>query len=381
LAGVIMRRGGGGSRWGLPAFSGEYGGNSTNQNVQVQQQRPFLDVEVIVFYFMPGLQIVEASNLGEARQPGFYGESQFVQDFVPLYEVRPFRPGPDQAHISLQHVEQLRKLIQSCCAQDLPDFRNTRIFPAGQDRADFLLRIVDHRSEFVQGKELAVFADSLLFVKDRPGRRNFNQQGNQDRYRRRKKQDQNAAHSIKASHQELLQIPLFPDEGAEKVNRIIAVDSAGQELHINRRIKNNVYFQLLYKVDQEAQVLFIFDSFANNNFIDIPVFFQLPNLIAADSFDEGFFSDDVVDAVPADDQDLLFYLFPGFEDELVDLKNQEQVDEKRKYENTRRESAPVNPEDINKSDTQKCPEKQPQENSLEQVPRGPEPVLVNSEKS
>jgi len=330
---------------------------------------------------MPGLQIVEATNLGETRQSGFYGQSQFMQNFVPLDKVWPFRPGSDQAHISLQNVEQLRKLIQSCCAQDLPDFSNTRILSAGQDGADFLLRIVDHRSEFVQGKELAVFADSLLLVKDRPGRRYFNQQGDQDRYRRRKKQDQNAAHRIKASYQELLQIPLFPDEGAEKVNRTIAVDFAGQELHINRRIKNNVYFQLLYKVDQEAQVLFIFDSFANNNFIDIPVFFQLPNLIAADSFDEGFFSDDVVDAVPADDQDLLFYLFPGFEDELVDLKNQEQVDEKRKYENTRRESAPVNPEDINKSDTQKCPEKQPQENSLEQVPRGPEPVLVNSEKS
>ncbi len=85
----------------LPAFSGEYGGNGSDQYIQVQQQRPFLDVEVIVFYFMLGLQIIEASNLSKACQSGFYGQPQFVQRFVLFYKMWSFRPGTDKRHLTM----------------------------------------------------------------------------------------------------------------------------------------------------------------------------------------------------------------------------------------------------------------------------------------
>ena len=59
----------------LPAFSGKDCGYGSQQYIQVQQQRPFLDVEVIVPDFMLGLEIIEASNLSEPSQAGFYGQS------------------------------------------------------------------------------------------------------------------------------------------------------------------------------------------------------------------------------------------------------------------------------------------------------------------
>jgi hypothetical protein len=62
----------------LPAFSGENGGDGQEQYVEIEQQRPFLNVEVVVFYFMRGFQVIEAANLSEARQPRFDRQAQLM---------------------------------------------------------------------------------------------------------------------------------------------------------------------------------------------------------------------------------------------------------------------------------------------------------------
>jgi hypothetical protein len=208
-----------------------------------------------------------------------------------------------------------------------------------------------HRSEFVQGKDPAVLADPLLLVKNRAGRRDLNQQREQNARRCKNEQGQDAADRIKTSHQELFQIPFLADKGAEKGNRIVAVDSPGQKLHINRRAKDDIYFQFMHEINQKVQVLFILDSLANNHFINIRMLQQQPNLVAADSLHDSFLSDNAVDVIPADDDDVLSDPLAGFEGELVQLENQEQIDEKGKHKNRRGKSTQSRSEDINKRDT------------------------------
>ena len=139
-----------------------------------------------------------------------------MQCFVLLDEVRPLRPRADQAHVPAQDVEQLRQLVQTCASQEPADLRHARVIPAGQNRAHSFFRVLDHRSELVQGEESAILTDPLLLVKDGAARGHFGQQGDQDEHGRRKKQDNNAPHDIQAPHQKLFHIPLFPDKGAEK---------------------------------------------------------------------------------------------------------------------------------------------------------------------
>ena len=90
------------------------------------------------------------------------------------------------------------------------------------------------------------------------------------------------------------------------------------------------------------------DSFVNDHFINILMLQQQPNLVAPDGLYDGLLSDDAVYIIPADDDDVLSDSLGRFEGELVQLENQQKIDEKGNDKNSRRESPPSDPEDIDK---------------------------------
>ena len=79
----------------LPALFTENYGDGLQQYIQIQQQRPPLDVQKIIPELVFGLQVVETSYLSQSRQPGLDGQSYALQGFVLGYKIWSFRPRPD----------------------------------------------------------------------------------------------------------------------------------------------------------------------------------------------------------------------------------------------------------------------------------------------
>ena len=89
----------------LPAAFEQYNRNSLKKDVNIQKQRAFLYVEIIIFQLMFGLEIILSPHLCQARDAGFHDQSHSLEDFVLFDKVRPFRSWPNQTHIPFQDVE------------------------------------------------------------------------------------------------------------------------------------------------------------------------------------------------------------------------------------------------------------------------------------
>src|SRR5208283_4878063 len=94
--------------------------------------------------------------------------------FELFYEERPLGPWSDNAHMSGQNIPQLRKLVQTCPAENPSDRCRARVpfFCANRPRRNF--RVGTHRSELDDKKWLAVQAYSFLDEKNRTAGRQFN---------------------------------------------------------------------------------------------------------------------------------------------------------------------------------------------------------------
>ena len=62
--------------------------------------------------------------------------------------------GPDDVHFTLEHVEQLRELVQSILAQETAHGGHSRILLLGPHRATPLLGIDPHGAELIDRKRL-----------------------------------------------------------------------------------------------------------------------------------------------------------------------------------------------------------------------------------
>src|SRR6059036_533860 len=96
------------------------------------------------------------------------------------------RTRTDQAHVAFEHVPELRQLIEREPAQDSADPCDARVglylehwpahFVEVTDFAEALVRVGDHRAEFVESKRAAVEADALLLEEDRARRRDLDRE-------------------------------------------------------------------------------------------------------------------------------------------------------------------------------------------------------------
>ncbi len=94
-----------------------------------------------------------------------------------LDEVRPLGPRADQRHVALEHVPDLRQLVEVEAAQQPPDRRAPRVVLGRPDRSRVPLGVLEHRPVLVDGEGAPVEAHPLLAVEHRPGRGHPHQQG------------------------------------------------------------------------------------------------------------------------------------------------------------------------------------------------------------
>jgi hypothetical protein len=77
-------------------------------------------------------------------------------------EERPLGARADEAHVTHEHVEHLRQLVDAGLAEVLPDPGHALVVRLRPDRSRVLLRVDRHRAELQDREHLAVLADALL---------------------------------------------------------------------------------------------------------------------------------------------------------------------------------------------------------------------------
>lgn len=97
--------------------------------------------------------------------------------FLELFdEERPFWAGPDEAHVAVEDVEDLRQFVQAGGTDEFADFGNTRVVFRRQLGTGIFFRIDAHGTEFIDFIFLAEAADTDLAVEDGTAITEFNSQ-------------------------------------------------------------------------------------------------------------------------------------------------------------------------------------------------------------
>src|SRR5205807_9882489 len=97
------------------------------------------------------------------------------------------RAGANEAHMTLQDIKELRKLINAAAADDFADESDPRVAGRFENRSvhfverfEFdakLLGVVDHGPELVHRESPAIKAAALLLEEHRPRRSEFDEDG------------------------------------------------------------------------------------------------------------------------------------------------------------------------------------------------------------
>src|SRR5665213_3318875 len=93
-----------------------------HKNLQIQTERPGVDVSEIQLNPLIEIRIGAAIDLPQARQPGLHTETPHQGGSIefrniPLWQ----RAGAYERHLSPQHIEELRQFVERCLAQNAPD--------------------------------------------------------------------------------------------------------------------------------------------------------------------------------------------------------------------------------------------------------------------
>ncbi|MGA2323566.1 MAG: hypothetical protein ABSG22_06935 [Sedimentisphaerales bacterium] len=119
---------------GLPAPFQQDDRDCLEEDVGVKEERPFLYVEVIVFEFVFGFEVVIGANLSKACNARLDGKPNTLQGTVTPDKIRTFGSWPHQTHIAPQDVEQLRKFIEARSAEYFAQTGNSFIIFGSSDR-------------------------------------------------------------------------------------------------------------------------------------------------------------------------------------------------------------------------------------------------------
>ncbi len=107
----------------LRRAAGEKNGrDGLEQDLEVEPQRPLVDVAQIEGD--PVVEVVDPGAAGDLPEPGdagFHGQPPALPALVALDLVGDRRPRPDQRHLSLEHVDELRQLVEGPAAQPAAD--------------------------------------------------------------------------------------------------------------------------------------------------------------------------------------------------------------------------------------------------------------------
>src|ERR1700680_3093138 len=159
----------------------EYPDPRQPQDLEVPGQGPVLAVVGVVE--RPVADGSGPSQVVDLRPPGEAGPDPLPLQVarhvhaVLLIEEGRLRARPDQAHVALEDVDQLRQLVQTHPPQDSPEPGGARVARLRDHRSSSSLGVRDHGSKLVDREWSAIHADALLPEQHRTTRRGDLDQG------------------------------------------------------------------------------------------------------------------------------------------------------------------------------------------------------------
>src|SRR4030081_1693171 len=127
--------------------------NGLKHDQHIETERGILDIEKIVLQFFARVLkrvAVLILHLGPSRNTRTHRVTHSViRNFPaqPLHKFGPFRAGPDESHVPLQHAPQLRDLAEPGRSQNTPHSPNARIVVRSPSRARIRFRLLPHPSQ------------------------------------------------------------------------------------------------------------------------------------------------------------------------------------------------------------------------------------------
>jgi hypothetical protein len=158
-------------------FSSEDLQSGQTEDLEVEPEAPVIHVPHVVFEpLLPGHR-VPSVHLGPPRDPGPHVVPTGLLGRVQREVLDPERAGSDQAHVPLQHVEQLGQLVQAGGPEEPADPADTGSI--GQ-RLAFRITEVVHGTELVDAEDPAVQPRSVLHEQHGPAHREPYHQGDHE---------------------------------------------------------------------------------------------------------------------------------------------------------------------------------------------------------
>src|SRR4029079_14164826 len=101
--------------------------NRLGDNDKISPQRPILDIATIKCDTSGVSRIASSADLPDTRQPGSSAEVEIDVRAIQWNFVKHDRPRTNHAHLSTQHVDQLREFVDTELAQHRSDRCNARV--------------------------------------------------------------------------------------------------------------------------------------------------------------------------------------------------------------------------------------------------------------
>src|SRR5690606_30540216 len=115
------------------------GGDRAEDELDVEPQRPVVDVAKVEAHPVLEVDLVSPRDLPEAGESRPGAQASALPPLVALHLACDGRTRTDEAHVALEHVQELRQLIEAELAKDAADRRHARIAPHLEDGAVHLV--------------------------------------------------------------------------------------------------------------------------------------------------------------------------------------------------------------------------------------------------
>src|SRR5712664_2835342 len=156
------------------AVAAYHGGNGLEQNLHIEQHRPFAHIHCVERNdFLEVGDVRAAAHLPQARDARFRTQTGEVVDLI-LHEIAFWeRPRSDERHLPVEHIPQLRQLVHTPAPHPSPhagntglirDFEKPGVAAVVQMRDErlHLFRAVHHRAELEHPERTAAGADAAM---------------------------------------------------------------------------------------------------------------------------------------------------------------------------------------------------------------------------
>ena len=165
------------------AFSEEQDSESSEKNDQVEPKREIFDVEKVVLQFFTGLILIRSVPLhclcptGDTRMDRVTKAVMRNDVGESNSKLKLLWPGPNDAHVTLKNIPELRDFIESGSAEEPSCPRNPGIIFLSKSRG-LTTRQSIHAPKLIQNEVFVVISSSFLSKQNRTWAIELNQNGN-----------------------------------------------------------------------------------------------------------------------------------------------------------------------------------------------------------